>query len=226
MKKIITLLGAVALSAVLALPLQANERKLLYRSFNKEAEPHIQVDETDIVFKETKEGAVIIRTKQATSCLIRDEFVVDKDHSLLRWSRSCPEEGTDFVAEKQGDALMIKGEFLGKPVEKALALENKYLHIYPNYTLGRFAFSGAKTMKLWSIRRDELELLPMQARVEGEETITIDGKKINVVKVYYSIVGKMREKFYNHRYYYRKSDGVYLKKIQQDGEIEVLVKEK
>ena len=62
-------------------------------------------------------------------------------------------------------------------------------------------------------RRDKMTRLPMQAINKGEETISVNGKKVDVIKVYYSITGKFREKHFNHDYYYRKSDGVFMKKV-------------
>jgi hypothetical protein len=86
--------------------------------------------------------------------------------------------------------------------------------------------SDMPKMKFWTLRRDSLKKLPMQAKKKGVETILVNGKEVEAIKVYYSITGKLREKQYHHYYYYRKSDGMLLKREEQNGRIEELVKEK
>jgi hypothetical protein len=157
--------------------------------------------------------------------MIKDEFVIDREYSLDKWRRVCADEDTDYIAERNGNILTVKGRIKGEVVDKELELGNKALHIYPKYSLSKFALSGMPSMKLWSMRRDEMTLLPMQAVRKGVETITVNSKDVEVIKVYYSITGKLREKYYNHYYYFRKSDGLFLKKVENNGRVEVLVSE-
>ena len=63
----------------------------------------------------------------------------------------------------------------------------------------------------------------MKAVKKGVKTIIVNGKEVEAIKVYYSITGKLREKHYNHNYYYRKSDGLFIKKEDPSGRIEELV---
>jgi len=227
MKKVILIVVVCALGAAFTSLADAAKRKLAYQSYDGKGGSMKVVDKTTVQINESDTGSMTIsRQKKTKTCLMKDEFKLDQDHSLLSWSRSCPEDGTEYMAEKKGDTLLIKGTFMGDPIDKELELGGKYLHIYPKYSLSKFAFSGMRSMKFWAIRRDELSLLPMQAKVKGVEKIIVDGKEVEVVKVYYSIVGKMREKFYHHNYYYRKSDGVFIKKVEHNGRIEELVKEK
>ena len=88
------------------------------------------------------------------------------------------------------------------------------------------ALSGEPKINFWTLRRDKMGKLPMQAVNKGKTKIKVNGKKVAVIKVYYSITPKIREKYYNHTFYYRKSDGLYVKKEEMDGKVEELVKEK
>ncbi len=65
----------------------------------------------------------------------------------------------------------------------------------------------------------------MQAINKGTKTIVVNGEEVEAIKVYYSITGKLRQKHHNFNYYYRKSDGLLIKKEWPKGEIEDLVKE-
>ena len=65
----------------------------------------------------------------------------------------------------------------------------------------------------------------MKAKKKGDEIIEVNGKKVEAVRVYYSATG-IREKYYSRDYYFRKSDGIFIKKVEPDGSIEELVSEK
>jgi hypothetical protein len=80
-------------------------------------------------------------------------------------------------------------------------------------------------MKFWTLRRDEMSKIPMQAKKKGTKIITVNGKEVEAVEVYYSITGKLREKHYNHTSFYRKSDGLFIKKVISESKGEDLVKE-
>ena len=66
----------------------------------------------------------------------------------------------------------------------------------------------------------------MRAINKGTKTIVVNGEDVEAIMVYYSITGKLREKHHNFNYYYRKSDGVLIKKEWPSGKIEELVSEK
>ena len=68
--------------------------------------------------------------------------------------------------------------------------------------------------------------LPMRAVKKGTKIIVVNGKEVEAIMVYYSITGKLRGKYYNRNYYYRKSDGLFIKKEWPGGRIEELVSEK
>lgn len=206
--------------------LYAKERSLTYALYSSEEEKDSAIAKTFVTFKDLpNDQTEIHRQKQTEACLIDDTFVLDQNSSLVKWIRVCEEEGTNIVAQVTKDSLLVLGKFKGKNIRKRHRLENKLLQIYPKYSLGQFAMSGEKRMKLWTLRRDMFTKLPMQAINKGEEIILVNGKKVEVIKVYYSIVGKLREKHFNHNYYYRKSDGLFLKKEESKGRIEELVKE-
>lgn len=227
MRKIIFLLSALFLFVSPKAGLSAaSEMSLVYREYVNENTTEEMTGETFITIKEISDVQTVInRQKRFEHCTVKDKFILDRDYSLESWTRICAEEDTEFTSLRDGNTLYIKGKVKGEAVDKALELGNKALHIYPKYSLSKFALSGMPKMKLWSLRRDRLTKLPMQAIRKGIEKIVIDGKEVEVIKVYYSITGKLREKHFNHNYYFRRSDGLFLKKEENNGKIEVLVKE-
>ena len=223
-KRFLCILVLGLFGLVMAAPGSAAGKSFVYQAHTPEGMEK-EFDRTQIEIRGKDDSTLIKRSKNTGTCEIVDEFLLDKDRSLISWKRACTEEGTDFTALREGDRLVIKGTFNGEQVDKQFDLGGKYLHIYPKYSLDKFAFSGLKSLKFWSIRRDELTLVPMKAEVKGLETIEINGKIEKAVRVYYAIDNKLKERFFNHEYFFRASDGVFLKKVQQDGEVEILIQE-
>jgi hypothetical protein len=145
---------------------------------------------------------------------------------LISWKKICPGEDTDLLSVREGNELVVKGKLKGENIDKRIELDNRALHIYPEFTLAKFALSDMPKLKFWTLRRDTMSKLPMQAVKKGTETIVVNGKEVKAVKVYYSITGKMREKHYNRNFYYRKSDGLFVKKEVANQKTEELVSEK
>lgn len=205
----------------------AMDKSLVYHAFaNEEAKEEV-IGKTEIKFKEiSKTETSVKRKKKTKKCEIEDDFLLDRDYSLISWRRVCEDEDTDYTAQRNGRVLNIKGKYNGEPIDKELELGGKSLHIYPKYSLTKFVLSDLPKMKLWTLRRDKLSKLPMQAIKKGTKTIMVNGEEVEAIKVYYSITGKMREKHFNHNYYYRKSDGLFLKKEEPKGRIEELIEEK
>lgn len=227
MKKILSIIILLSLLVLASRGvLSASDVSLVYHEYSDQYATEQITGETFITIKNISENETIInRQKQFKNCSIIDEFVLDREYSLERWRRICTEEDTDYTSVRSGNILTVTGKIKGEDVNKELDLGAKALHIYPKYSLSKFALSGMPKMKLWSLRRDEMTKLPMQAIRKGVEMITVNGEEVEAIKVYYSITGKFREKHFNHNYYFRKSDGLFLKKEEQNGKVELLVKE-
>lgn len=228
MKKAIFILAALfAFTAIGAGTASAKEKNLTYNFYagagGKSRKP---IAVTALQYKDLPEGRTAIsRQKQNKGCEDHDEFILDQNDSLVSWTRTCG-DATDFTAERQGEILTVKGMLKGKRIAKKIEVGDKALLIYPEYSLSKFALSGEPQMNLWTLRRDKMEKIPMQAVNMGKKKVKVNGKKVTVIKVYYSITPKIREKYYNHTFYYRKSDGLYVKKEEMDEKVEELVKEK
>lgn len=224
MKKILISVGTLLLVSVTTVAARAEkgEQNLVYDSFKNETARGKVLYTTFVTYKELPDQQTAVNRKKED---VTDDFILDKDYDLVQWRRVTAEDRTDFIVKREGETLVVTGTFKGRPIKKKIPVEGKEVHIYPNYSLGKFALSGQKSMKHWSLRRDEMTKLPMTARNDGEETIKVNGKDVKTIKVYYTIEGKMREKHFNHTYYYRKSDGLFIKKKEVKGEIEELTKE-
>ena len=64
----------------------------------------------------------------------------------------------------------------------------------------------------------------MKAENKGVETITVSGKKVEAIRVKWGLTG-LRSKFYGQTFWFRQSDGVYLKSKVEHSEFSELVSE-
>jgi len=227
MKKAIFILVALVLLCIFKVDLAAaKERSLVYHSYASEGEGEAVISETFVKFKDLSgDQTFLSRRKQNKDCMMNDEFILDRDYSLESWRRVCPGEDTDLLSVREGDVLVVKGRLKGKVIDKKIKLGNKDLHMYSKYSLTKFVLSDMPKMKFWTLRRDQMSKIPMKAVKKGTKIIVVNGKEVEAIKVYCSITGKLREKHYNFNYYYRKSDGLLIKKEWPSGKIEELVSE-
>lgn len=57
----------------------------------------------------------------------------------------------------------------------------------------------------------------MTMRNKGETTVDYHGQPVQAVRVYFAPKNILLEKFYNRTFYFRKSDGLFLKSAPHDG---------
>lgn len=152
------------------------------------------------------------------------EYVLDADYATQRWKVSHPGEDTDYVGERKGNMLVIKGRLNGKPMDKTIEIDEKQFYNNPSVGLEGFVRSGQEKLEFRTIRPDNLSEYKMKAAHKGVETITINGKKVEAIRVKWGLTG-LRSKFYSRTFWFRKSDSVFVKSNVSGGESSELVSE-
>ena len=226
MKKTILILGFIFICNMLGSSyIFASDVSLIYKLYNNRSDKRQVVAKSIVNFEDISGGKTILsRKKQGKKIIVNDEFVLDKDYSVEKWTRATVNEDTKFTSERKGNIFVIKGKIKGKNIDKTIDLGSRPLYIYPEFNLRKFVLSDMRKIKFWTLRRDKMSKLPMQAIKKGDETIKIRGKEVKTIKVYYSITGKLREKHYHFNYYYRKSDGILILREDKDSRVEELAK--
>jgi len=203
---------------------EAKEKSLVYHSYDKETGDVVR--ETFVDIKDLPDGGKrFIRKFKGDGNMITDEIIVDSEYNTQVWKRKCFEIGTDFTGENDGSVFTFKGKLKNVQVNKVIDFKSRPFYIVPKINLSKFALSSMPQLKFVIPNRNKLTKMVMQAKKRGEETIEVNGKKVEAIKIYYSATG-VREKHYSRDYYFRKSDGIFLKKVEPDGSIEELVSEK
>ncbi|MGE0268701.1 MAG: hypothetical protein AB7S78_09650 [Candidatus Omnitrophota bacterium] len=152
-----------------------------------------------------------------------EDFVLDGDFQTVEWTSTDEGEKTDYTGTKDGKIITVKGMLKGAPVEETIVLpDDKPFYFTPKFNLTKFVLSGETDMEFWMLRKDQLKEYLMQAHKEGVETININGKDVEAVKIDYSAAGKW-SKYYKRIYYYRKSDGLFIRRKSPDGDVTELV---
>lgn len=161
-----------------------------------------------------------VRKFDGDSHIVDEQFVLDKNYETQSFMASHPDEGTDYAGERSGNELIITGKLKGEEIEKTIAFDNRPFYYTPKFNLTGFILSDKENIEFWMLRKDKLSKYLMKAKKVGEETIEVNGKEIDVVKIYYSATGA-GEKFYKRYYYYRKRDGLFIKKESPNGKASV-----
>ena len=116
----------------------------------------------------------------------------------------------DLSMIKHGKNIILKGISGKKVIDKIIKLDDSPWKQSMSYSLSEFALSDKEEIEFWIIRLDKLKGEKMQANKAGTEYITINDKSYHAVKVKISASG-LRSKFWSGHYWFRISDGLFLK---------------
>lgn len=193
----------------------ASQKSLIYKSYKEETGEILERSYVEI--EGLSSGKKMFKRKiEGDDYTKNEQFVLGVDYQTQSWKATILDEDTDYAGEKKGNKLFIKGKLKGEALDKRIELDDKPFYYTPKFNLTKFVLSDIKALKFWMLRKDKLTKYLMQAEKRGEETIVVNGKEIDVIKVYYSATG-MGEKFYKRIYFFRKSDGLFVKKEVPDG---------
>jgi len=116
----------------------------------------------------------------------------------------------DLIAIKDGKKIILKGISCENIIDTVIKIDESPWKQSMSYSLSEFALSGEEKIEYWIIRLDKFKGEKMQAEKAGTENITIKDKSYLAVKVKISAAG-LRSKFWSGHYWFRVSDGLFLK---------------
>ncbi len=116
----------------------------------------------------------------------------------------------DLIAIKDGRNVILKGISEEKNIDTIIKLDESPWKQSMSYSLSDFALGNIEKIEYWIIRLDKFKGEKMQAEKAGTEVITIQSTQYNTVKVKISASG-LRSKFWSGNYWFRASDGLFLK---------------
>jgi len=116
----------------------------------------------------------------------------------------------DLIAIKDGRNIILKGTSGEKIIDTVIKIDERSWKQSMSYSLSGFAFGDKEKIEYWIVRLDKFKGEKMQAEKAGNEDITIKDKEYQAVKVIIKAAG-LRSKFWSGHYWFRASDGLFLK---------------
>jgi len=208
------ILSALTLQILTGISLAA-ERSLIYRHYDDVTG---DITKKDYVYiKDLPSGGQAFNLKmEGQGYDAVDEFELDENYMTRTWKRVREYENTNFSGKKIDHTLFIKGTFKGQAIDMKIDLDDKPFYDDPPFNLTKFVLSDKKHIKFWMMRRERPAKMQMQAKKREEETVLINGIEMDVVKVACTKSG-MREKHFKRFFYFRRSDGLFVKQVTSNG---------
>jgi hypothetical protein len=155
-------------------------------------------------------------------------FNTDTAFSNLKWKCTNPEEGTDFVAERSGNVIMLSGSFKNKKVEEKYKIDE--IAWYQDWGLGLKSFinSDKDSTLFWSIDPNKLRIAKFEAKKEKTEKVPVNGQDIETVYVKANLTGFLKL-FWSGEMWFKKTNGtavIYKMNPKDPKDISQLLEEK
>lgn len=146
----------------------------------------------------------------ADSAQERHQTVMETDFSTRRWQLSQTAEGTDILARREGNNLLLSGLLRGQRIERSLQLDPAPWFQALSIALRRLLDGRSDAVEFWTLRPDTLEVHKVRAVRQGLETLEIDGRPVPAWRIEVRLVG-LKALFWHSNYWLRQSDGVFLR---------------
>lgn len=138
------------------------------------------------------------------------QTILTPDFTTQKWENNTKRQDTKLAAHRSGNTIKIQGTFKGKEIAKEFKIDNRPWFQAWNLSLGPFALSGKNRLEFWTVRNNDLKECTMVVLREKEETIKINSQAVETVKVKVTLTG-WTSVFWSAHYWFRKSDGLYLR---------------
>ena len=131
---------------------------------------------------------------EITQNLLKDDalwseeiFHVAGDLSCTDWHYSRPSDQTELLAQKDGDYIKLSGTFKGKAQDKTFKIGDGLWYQMMEMAMPAFIASEEKQIVFYSIgtgnNRGAMGLGEFAAEKAGEETVTVNGRSYDCVKI-------------------------------------------
>lgn len=198
-------------------------KTLTYHAYDEKT--HEVTGEFSRVFEELPSGNTHVRVEWKGSDGVGTAlYVLSADYGMVRWEMSRPAIGTEYVAERNGNELLVQGSIKGKNLQKRVKLDKHPLYFNPSICLQAFARSDKDEREFRVLHPEKFSTYKMKAEKKGVETVTVNGQQFEAIRVKWRLTGLM-SRLYSQTDWYRRSDGVYLKSQPSDGEYHKLIQE-
>lgn len=154
----------------------------------------------------------------------KETYSIDEEWQTVEWTASDMERKLQYTGRRLGDRIFLKGYKRGKALVRTLQIDSDPFYFNPKVGLQYFAKSGLKELEFWGMRHDKLTAHKMLAEHHGVESIEVNGEQVDAYRIYWTAKAGFA-KYFSRNYWFRVSDGAYVKQKSFGGRFKVLVNE-
>ena len=130
------------------------EKTFFYKTY-KEKTGEV-INETSFHIGALTDGKIIVQWQSKTNGDTVEQ-VLNSDYAIRTWKAISPKEKTDYVGDRTGNQLLIKGKHKGKEINKTAEIDDQPFFFHPALGLSEFVRSGKKSLEFWTVRPDILK---------------------------------------------------------------------
>ena len=161
------------------------------------------------------DNGYIIKTSKS---LNKDEstYSTDLSFAILQWDLHNSEKGADISAKRTENMIFITGQNGDKQINEKIEIDNSPWYQEWGWGLRTYIVSGKDTIRFWSLNSDFQQAMKFEAKKEKQETIELNGRKVESVYVKIRLTGAMKF-LWSADMWFRKSDGAFLYSKMKNG---------
>lgn len=128
---------------------------------------------------------------------------------LVSWDQHDPGAGNELRAVRTGNVIHVTGTLKGKPVSRDVRFDAAPWYQIFGPGIADLLPAGALAREFWVIDPSDLAPHKMLVRRAGPETVTVDGRSVEAVRVHFSPAGVLAG-LWGADFWYRVSDGAWV----------------
>ena len=130
--------------------------------------------------------------------------------ATISWEYINTEAKTEILAKREGNRILVNGKLKDKQVGEVYEIDDLPWFELVEVSLSRFVQTEEEKVEFWILRPTDLKLFKMVAIKEKTEIIKENGKDVEAVQIKVTVPG-LASLFWSVKYWFRKSDGVYIR---------------
>jgi len=173
----------------------------------------------NVVKEAVSSGWIITATAGEGAPAETQVYTLDESEATIAWTFIRPGEKTDIRAVRDGEKIILTGLHKGEAIRKEFNAGSLPWNQAFQFGLESFASAGGKQVKFWSIGTSgpvAMSITKLAAEIKATETIRIGGRAETARHVRLTPSG-LKALLWHGDYWYRESDGVFLRYIGRGG---------
>ncbi|MGE0268974.1 MAG: hypothetical protein AB7S78_11030 [Candidatus Omnitrophota bacterium] len=184
------------------------------------------VDSFSIEIGDLKDNVRIVKwSKQEGKEYNIETYLLDKEWATIEWDVEDSKDSLRYSAVREGNTLIIDGEIKNNRIKKEISIDEAPFYYNPKLGLRYLVNSENQDMFFWAMRHDNLDIFKMKALKKGKETIKVNGIDVEAVRVDWAATDGL-SKYFTRTYWFRSSDGNFIKQKVSGTKVRGLVNER